>query len=147
MQFEDDDIWDLIGNKYGGRYTFLVLSLLYPTLDYRNLFHQDHIFPKSLFKNTKSLVAKGVPMDKAAFYLDNYNYVGNLQLLEGQPNQEKSNKEFKDWFEYNCSTEAMKSDYRSKNMIPNVDLSFNNFEEFFSKREEIIFGKLKEVIK
>lgn len=147
IQFENDDIWDLIGNRYGGRYTFLVLSLLYPTLDYRNLFHQDHIFPKSLFKSAKSLMAKCVPIEQTNFYLENFNYMGNLQLLEGQPNQEKSNKEFKDWFEANCPTEVSKSDYRGKNMIPNLDLDFNNFEEFFEKREDIIFEKLKEVLK
>jgi uncharacterized protein with ParB-like and HNH nuclease domain len=51
--FSDEDIENLTWNKYGQSFTFSVLTLLYPQLDYRNQFHVDHIFPKSLFTASK----------------------------------------------------------------------------------------------
>ena len=41
----------LVGQQYQGRYTNLVLSLLYPGRDWRDaIFHEDHIFPQAEFR-------------------------------------------------------------------------------------------------
>ncbi len=146
MKFEEEEVEDLLNYKYGGRNTFLVLSLLYPYLDYRNQFQQDHIFPRSFFSSAKRLASRGIPAEKHQFYLDNFNYLANIQLLEGVPNQEKQNKDFKDWFERTNRNAQSKADYRAKHYIPDVDLSFDNFEEFFLKRGELLFSKLKEIL-
>ena len=146
MVFNKDDVEKLLSYKYSGRYTFLVLSLLYPTLDYRNEFHQDHIHPKSFFTSARKLTSKGIPSDKQVFYLENYNYIGNIQLLEGIANQEKLAKAFKEWFEETNIEQQSKRDYRTKNYIPDVDPSFNNFEEFFNNREDLIYNKLCEIL-
>ena len=53
LLFSDEDVENLTYYKYGQGFTFSVLSLLYPHLDYNNQFHIDHIFPKSLFTRTK----------------------------------------------------------------------------------------------
>lgn len=143
--FTGDEIENLIYHKYGKGHTFSVLSLIYPTLDFRNRFHQDHIFPKSKFKKTK-LKQNNIPEDKQDFYLENYNYLGNLQLLEGLPNEEKSNKDFKEWFEKTYSKEE-KEEYMKKNFIPKtISLDFNNFEQFLKERNKLIFKKFKEVL-
>jgi hypothetical protein len=146
MNFNKEDIENLLGYKYGGKYAFLVLSLLYPTLDYRNEFHQDHIHPKSFFTSARKLSNKGIPPDKHEFYLENFNYLGNIQLLEGIANQEKLAKDFKEWFEEANWGRQSKADYRAKHYIPDVDLSFGNFEEFFTKREVLIYNKLCEIL-
>lgn len=146
MAFGEEDIENLLSYKYGGRYTFLVLSLLYPNLDYRNQFHQDHISPRNFFTSARKLSRKGIPYEKHNFYLENYNYLANLQLLEGVLNQEKVDKDFKIWFEQTNPTTNSKADYKAKHYIPNLDLSFGNFEEFFNKRKEKLFTKLKEMI-
>ena len=112
--FSEDEINNLSFHKYGQNYTFSVLSLLYPHLDYRNKFHQDHIFPKSLFKS-KKLDKNGIPKEKHDFYLENFNSIGNLQLLEGIPNEEKSSKDFKEWLESTYPNEEAKQEY------PNFD--------------------------
>lgn len=82
--------------KYGQSHTFMILATLYPWLDYQNLFHQDHIFPRSLFTKTR-LQNAGVPADDIEFCLDNVDRLPNLQLLAGTPNQEKSNRPFDEW--------------------------------------------------
>ena len=91
INFNDDEIDNLLYYKYGQSYTFSTLAILYPTLDFNNKFHMDHIFPKSLFTK-KALRKRGISSDKIDYYVNCCNYLGNLQLLEGLQNQEKSGK-------------------------------------------------------
>ena len=88
----------MLHSEYGKPHTFSVLALLYPTLDYRHRFHVDHIFPDSFFKRFE-LRKRGIPEQKQKFYLDNNDLIGNLQLLEGLPNEEKLDKDFNIWLE------------------------------------------------
>jgi uncharacterized protein with ParB-like and HNH nuclease domain len=144
MKFGEEEIEELLSTKYGGRYTFLVLSLLYPNLDYRNQFHQDHVYPKSFFTSRRKLTSKGIPQEKQEFYINNYNYLANLQLLEGPPNQEKSDSDFQQWLNKIYKDKDAKSDFMRRNFIPtDLDLSYSNFEEFFKAREDLIKHKLK----
>lgn len=85
----DDSIDNLLWTKYGTGDLLIVLSVLYPWADLKNNFHIDHIYPKSKF-TTKKLAKKGIPEDKISYYIENVNYLGNLQLLEVTPNEEKN---------------------------------------------------------
>ena len=98
MSFDDDEIDNLFYYKYAQAYTYSVLAFIYPSLDFRNKFHQDHIFPKQLFTR-KRLARHGVDEHKIEYYLDNFNCLANIQLLEGVPNQEKSGKDFNKWLD------------------------------------------------
>ena len=141
--FSDEDIENLTFYKYGQGFTFSVLSLLYPTLDFRNKFHIDHIFPKSLFK-TSVLKKKGLTDEEIEVFQDYINYIGNLQLLEAIPNIEKQDREFEIWFKNTYTTKSEQKDYSDKHYIPqDIDLRLNNFKEFFEKREELIQNVFK----
>ncbi|UPK52254.1 DUF262 domain-containing protein [Bacillus sp. H8-1] len=142
LKFTEEEVEDLLWTKYGTRYTFSVLSLLYPNLDYKNVFHQDHIFPRSLLKSSNKLRKEGVGQEVIDYCVENYDYIGNLQLIEGVPNQEKSNKKFDKWLELICLNEQDKEEYRNKHLIPNVELSVDNFEVFLTERENLIREKL-----
>jgi uncharacterized protein with ParB-like and HNH nuclease domain len=98
ISFDNDEIENLLYYQYAQAYTYSVLAFIYPSLDFRNKFHQDHIFPKKLF-TAKRLKKRGIADDDIEFYLDNYNYLANIQLLEGVPNQEKSGKDFDVWIQ------------------------------------------------
>jgi uncharacterized protein with ParB-like and HNH nuclease domain len=142
-EFTDADIEYLLNLKYGQGDTLVVMSILYPFADLHNLFHVDHIFPKSEFTANK-LGRRGIDTEKQSSFLDNFNYIGNLQLLEGLDNTSKNDKDFKKWFEENLSTEEMRQDYRQKHLIPNnIDLSFENFPDFLDGREKLILQRLK----
>ncbi|GAT63505.1 DUF262 domain-containing protein [Paludibacter jiangxiensis] len=143
--FSDEDIENLLYYKYGQGFTFSVLSLLYPSLDYRNLFHIDHIFPKSHFSVSK-LRKRKIEEEDITIYQDWYNYIGNLQLLEATPNIEKLDKDFDVWFNDTFRTEGQKKDYMEKHLIPNIDFSFNNFIVFFQERENLMRKKFKEIL-
>jgi hypothetical protein len=96
----------------------------------RNRFHQDHIFPDSFFKKSE-LKKRGVPDHKQSFYINSNDLIGNLQLLEDLPNEEKLNKDFNIWLEEMHPKIEERSEFMRKHYIPqDVDLSFENFEEF-----------------
>jgi hypothetical protein len=143
--FSDEDIDNLTWHKYGQNFTFSVLTLLYPHLDYRNQFHIDHIFPKSLFTASK-LRKRGLNDDDIDTYKSYLNFLGNLQLLEAVPNIEKQNKEFDIWFKKTIKSKEEKAEYKKKHFIPDVDIGFTNFIEFFEKREALITKKFKEIL-
>lgn len=141
ISFTKEEIDSLLEYKWGQKYTFTVLALLYPTLDFRNRFHIDHIFPKSLFTE-KRLRARGVPEDKIGEYILRRDMLANLQLLEGLPNQEKSGKQFSDWIVEAYPDQDAKKEYKRRNYIPDTDLKLDNFIRFFELREELLWDKL-----
>lgn len=141
----EDDVENLLRYEWGKRYTFSVLALLYPTLDFRNRFHIDHIHPRSKFKKPK-LRQEGIRDEDIEFYLENMDLLPNLQLLEGIPNQEKSDMDFADWFAGTCKSDEDKAAYRKLHLIPDVDLSFSNFREFVEKRKALLRAELRQVL-
>jgi hypothetical protein len=142
LTLNDDEIENLLFLRYGQNYTFSTLALLYPSLDFKNKFHVDHIFPRSFFTR-KKLIAKGIKETDVDEYLQDYNYLGNLQLLEGMPNQEKSDMDFKEWLLQTYPDESDMRGYMKKHYIPDVDLSLSNFVTFLVERERLITDKLK----
>ena len=142
ISFSDDSINNLLYPKCGSGDILLVMSILYPWADLKNHFHIDHMFPKSLFTR-KRIQKLGVPDNQADFYIDNVNYIGNLQLLEELPNKEKNNTEFKTWLEQNYADADKLKAYREKHYIPDVGVEFTNFEEFFLEREKLLVKALK----
>lgn len=146
LKIDDDDINELLYTKYGSNYAFSLLALLYPTLDYRNIFHQDHIIPRSLLKSQAKLRKLGLTTDQINFCLENVDYIGNLQLLEGIPNIEKSDMPTQQWLDQTYPTAQEQTDYKQKHYIPYVELSANKFEEFMKQRETLIINKLKQIL-
>jgi hypothetical protein len=146
LTFAADDIELLLDSRYGEPYTFSILALLYPTLDLRNLFHVDHIHPKSLFRK-QTLLKKGVLPENIAFCVDNVDALPNLQLLEGIPNQEKNASEFGKWLPKAHSTPDGRQAYLEKNYIPK-ELSYevSHFPEFFNDRRSLLRERLKAVL-
>lgn len=145
FSFDDDEIDNLLTAKYGNSRTFSILAMLYPTLDYRNLFHLDHIFPRSSFTR-KRLLNAGVSEGKIDFYLENVDSILNIQLLEGIPNIQKSDSQFKKWLDETYKTELEKDMYNRVHYIPKVDLDITNFEEFIIEREQLLKQALKQTL-
>lgn len=144
--FDNDEIENLFYYQYGKGYTFPTLALLYPTLDFRNKFHIDHIYPKSYFTRRK-LSKKGIDEKKIDFYLENYNCLANLQLLEGTPNREKSSMDFERWLKSNYKDLKRRSEYMERNYIPDIDLEFDNFKNFIIERKKLMTKKFNKILK
>ncbi|MCL2874657.1 MAG: HNH endonuclease family protein, partial [Defluviitaleaceae bacterium] len=140
LQFTDDDFSSVLYFKYGGQNTLPVLSILCPWADLRNKFHVDHIFPRSKF--TKPYLRKmGVPESSIERFIKNRDFIGNLQLLEGVQNQEKSDMDFEDWMS-NLPAEQV-DNFKEKHFIPTINLTFGDFETFLAEREQMLIDRLR----
>ncbi len=119
---------------------FPVLQILYPNLNYKTTtFHIDHIYPKSKFQK------KNEKLDKDFYDCGNHLY--NLQILEGQENSAKKDKDPEVWLKEEYKNEQAIEEYKKRNYIdPKLKLEWENIKEFRKKREEAIIERLKEVL-
>lgn len=145
MAFEEAELEGLISYRYHQSYTFSVLAMLYPWLKYDQRFHIDHIHPRSMFSKNK-LIERGISEEKWHLWLDHKDDLANLQLLQGLPNQEKSDQAFEAWVQDQYPTPQNLEHYKKHHLIPDMDLSFDNFPVFMKKREEKIKNKLREIL-
>jgi hypothetical protein len=83
----------------------------------------------------------------ARVYLSNFNSLPNIQLLEGVPNQEKSDTDFKEWLYKAYPKQQDRKGYMEKHYIPDIDLSFNNFENFMFERKTLMAEKFRSILK
>jgi uncharacterized protein with ParB-like and HNH nuclease domain len=142
-----EDLEDFMTYKKGAE-SFFVLSLLYPSLRYNERkFHQDHIHPDTRFSPNK-LKALGIPEDKWQLWNDLKDTVPNLQIMDAIQNTSKNDTPFDEWLSHKYSgNDAGKARFLEENhIINNTDLSFENFDQFYQLRKEILLSKLKEVL-
>lgn len=137
-QLNDDEIDHILGSGYQGRYTYLILSLLYPDRDWSDaIFHEDHIYPKSQFR-AGSLKKRGYDEARVQAYLSKYNTLANLELLTVQDNLSKLATPFEEWIQ------TRDGNFRERHLIPDLEsYSMDSFEEFIKERTALIKGKLK----
>lgn len=134
------EIERILSHQYQGRYTYLVLSLLYPDRDWKNaVFHEDHIFPQSEFQ-VRKLRKRGYDESKVQAYMDRFNTLCNLELLTDTENMSKSATPFDEWL---TSRDA---DFRKRHLIPELDsYTFDDFIEFTEARTQLITDALKKL--
>lgn len=146
MAFDEDQIDGLLDTQYGNSNTYTLLALLYPWLKFDQHFHIDHIYPRNMFKE-KHLKENSIPEDNWIEYQSLRDGLSNLQLLQGKVNQSKSDQDFEDWLHNVEADEPLALDtYKTQHMIPDVDLSFHHFPQFFEERTKIIKAKLQELL-
>ncbi len=86
---------------------FPVLQILYPNLNYKTTtFHIDHIYPKSKFNEKNKKLNKD-------FY-GNHSYIYNLQLLEGQENIAKKDKDPEVWLKEEYKNEQAQAQAQTR---------------------------------
>lgn len=136
----DEDIDYLLDTKIG-KYSFTLLSVIFPAIDLKNKFHQDHIFPSSKYKNKKNLREIGYSEEEITFIVEHIDTIVNLQLLEGIPNTEKNNKYFDDWLlkRYNSNEEL---DYYLNRNLLNKVYKKNEFIQMYTDRKEELRKRL-----
>ncbi len=138
QKLNDAEVDRVLAYQYQGKYTNLVLSLLYPDRDWKgSVFHEDHIFPQSEFKQG-SLKQRGYDAAKIDSYLSRYNTICNLQLLTDSENITKNATPFDVWLPLRDPT------FQSRHLIPVLaDYTFDNFEAFADARRALVVAKLK----
>lgn len=138
--FNDTEIDNLLATAYSTKYSYLILSLLYPDRDWKGKkFEEDHIFPKSEFATTK-LKHRGYDAGKIAEYQKYYNCILNLELLTDSENREKSAESFDIWFA------SRDNNFKDRHAIPTINnYTFDNFIEFIEERKKLLINQLKNI--
>lgn len=142
-----DDFMDvLLSTQKDDKYAFSILSLLYPNLDYKNNnFHKDHLHPISKFsKDEIDKLNLSEEIKNEYFQPSIYNGIYNLQMLDANENMSKNDLSLKEWIDNNTNSSNRKQ-FLDNHLIPDVDLSVENFREFIDQRKvylKEIFRKL-----
>lgn len=138
--FSDPEIERILDFKYQGRYTNLVLSLLYPDRDWKDaVFHEDHIFPQSEF-GVRLLRRRGYDEARIQQYISGYDTLQNLQLLTESENISKNATPFDEWLSTRDAT------FQKRHLIPKLkSYGFDHFVEFSIARREMIASNLKKL--
>lgn len=129
----DEDIDRLLeSTQKGWKYSFAVLSLLFPNLNYADRkFHQDHLHPISAFNN-----------DSERWSIA--NSIINLQMLQGNENESKNALPLKDWIEAEIALGRTRDNVLADALIPyDAPLEFEKFDEFVTKRKTFLRKTLR----
>lgn len=140
-RFDEEILDNIIYAKKGSNVAYYVLHLLYPNLDYFNQeYHQDHMHPADFFTNSKK-TAK-LPNDIKEFAKDenNWNTIGNLQLLNGRINESKQAMDLKTWAEKNSKSN------RDMLISENTSLEIDDFKIFIEDRRKNIKNILRDLL-
>ena len=139
-KLSDEEVDELLACKYQGKYTYLVLSLLYPDRRWKDdVFHEDHIFPRSEFQ-VRKLRKRGYDDEKIERYTSLCDTVVNLELLTDSENLSKNGMPFGDWL-------ATRDDgFRKRHHIPKLEnYDMDSFEQFVEDREAWLVRELKKL--
>ncbi|MFQ1974784.1 DUF262 domain-containing protein [Aeromonas veronii] len=132
-------IEELLLTQKDDRYAFSLLALLFPQLDYKNNdFHKDHLHPASKYDELNE-------DDKHKFGWQTYNSIKNLQMLDANENMSKNNDDLESWITKELESKP-KKEFLKNHHIPDVSLKLSNFNEFITKRSEILTEKLKDIL-
>lgn len=135
----DDFIEDLLYSQKDSRYSFPILAMLYPDLDYRNNnFHQDHLHPASAYNDLEE-------KDKEKYGWQVYNSILNLQMLDANENESKNAKPLEKWVSEQTRNKDMRK-FMEDHLIPDTDLSLSNFSDFIEKRKAMLVQKIRKMI-
>ena len=135
----DDFIEDLLYSQKDSRYSFPILTMLYPDLDYRNNnFHQDHLHPASAYNDLEE-------KDKEKYGWQVYNSILNLQMLDANENESKNAKPLEKWVSEQTRNKDMRK-FMEDHLIPDTDLSLSNFSDFIEKRKAMLVQRIRKMI-
>ncbi len=134
------EIENLLSYNYSTRYSFLILSLLYPDRDWIDKsFNEDHIYPKAEFTYAK-LSKRGYSEAKIKEYMDNYNTILNLQLLDASENKSKNAQPFDTWIT------TRDAGFKARHHIPTIpNYDFDHFMDFIKERRKLMVKALENI--
>lgn len=134
LTFTDEEIQELADMKYGARDLFGLLTLLFPFVDTRNLFHIDHVYPRAGF-HARKLKELGLSEDDIERLQDIKDRLPNLQLLEGPDNQSKQDTMPEKWIKDTYRREDERKDYISRHTLDGVTTDLKGFDAFYKARQ------------
>lgn len=141
-RLDEQGLEEILDLKYGNKKTLLALSLLYDNVDWLGeSFHVDHIIPQA---NAQKRVLQGrnIGEHRIAEITHCVDRLGNLQLLSGSENREKSDLPFDSWI-----TGRDRFFLERHHIPPHSDLwTVTSLPEFVRAREALIRKALLDLL-
>ena len=145
MGISDEFIDEILSIQKDDIYTFSILALLYPNLDYKNNnFHKDHLHPEIAFKS----------LDKETqekYDWKAYNSILNLQMLDANENMSKNDQDLITWVKEQTKGRDLNK-FLEDRLIPiqsdkpDNGLRLEDFPSFIQKRRSILSNRLKIIL-
>ena len=143
--FNDDEVEELADTEYRSPRVFALLSLIFPFVDPGKLFHVDHIFPVAQFSKRR-LRDADVPEQKIEAFRDRANRIGNLQLLPGAVNTEKSAAMPTEWLARAYPDEGRRRSHVRDHLLGTVPEEMTGFVEFYDARRTRLVSEIKRLL-
>lgn len=145
LQFEAEEIDEILDLEYGKAQTFSLLSLLFPFVDLHHHHHVDHVFPKSGFTKTK-LRKIGLSDEEISEYQARRDRIANLQLLDGQANIEKQDRLPAEWLGSMFRDLDTRRSYCERHMLGSALNEWTDFTTFYDERREMLRARLTQML-
>ena len=146
LDFSPEEVEDLADMGIGDRRVFALLALLYPFINLRDHhFHIDHVFPKSRFTQSQ-LRAGGVGEEDISAFSDSANRIANLQLLNGDINNEKRKRMPSEWMRDHFADDQQLQNYCDMYLLGDVPHEITDFMEFYEARRERLQERIAELV-
>jgi len=149
LSFTDEDIELRIKESaWGSPDTRIILSIITEVNPQFTYDHVDHLYPKAMFKESELNKMAFLKNDQELknFYSNknNWNTLGNLQLLNSAENESKNNERLSSWL-------SRKPEYKTSILLPldddgNEIYGDDQFKDFVERRRKLLAQKLKEKI-
>lgn len=134
FKFGDDELERLFDYSKG-KYTFMILSLLYPEIKIDEVeFHQDHMHPVFSFSE-KNLLNIGFSKEDMNELMHMKDQLANLQLLKGPENESKNKMPLEDWIG--------KGNDKDKFLPDDLSLKLIDFRTFYEQRKNLMKEQLR----
>lgn len=136
----DDYLEEILLTQKDTQYSFPILALMYPHLDYKNNnFHQDHLYPAAEFNSLSDV-------DKKTYGWEVYNSILNLQMLDANENMSKNDLDLKTWIELETK-KGNAPQFFTNHLIPEItDYNLSNFSDFIEQRKKLLMLRLKSIL-
>ena len=145
LVFNDEEVAELADTEYGNPGVFALLSLIFPFVDPGKLFHVDHIYPIAKFSKRKLRDAY-VSDEKIEEFRDRANRLGNLQLLPGPVNMEKSATMPVDWLASAYPDESRRRRFQDDHLLGSAPKGMKGFGDFYDTRRLLLVERIKRLL-
>ncbi|MCY4474249.1 MAG: hypothetical protein OXC83_02310 [Chloroflexi bacterium] len=146
LLFDEEELEDLVDSRFDSHRSSLLLMLLFPFVEVKKKkFHVDHVFPRN--QMTLATLAKdGLDASEQLMCLDALERLPNLQILEGDPNEEKSSKMPLEWLNDSFLDEKERTNYIAKHELGDIPKELSGFNDWYKARRERMLGRLRGIL-
>ena len=146
------DIEDWMSEFHKGKYTFMILTLIEPDLDFGYLnYEQDHLHLDKYFKEKKLKSGEnfekrnGLSENEAEDWIEKSDTVPNLHFLTSKENAMRKDMPLGKWLSEG-GVDGKGGKGKDDDLPVGVGFSFDEFDKFYDERKKLLVDKLMKIL-